>query len=128
MKNRGMEINKLTGTILGCAFRVHTKLGPGLLESAYHRCLLYELGKAGLYVESEVPLPIVYEGLRIERAFKVDLRIEQMVIAEIKAVEVILPIHKAQLLSYLQLSGVRVGLLLNFNVAHLVDGITRMIR
>ena len=123
-----MEIDDITRLTIGCAFKVHTALGPGLLESAYHRCLVHELGKTSLVVESEVPLPIVYDGLRIERAFKVDLRIEKRVIVELKAVETVLPIHKAQLLSYLQLSGIRIGLLLNFNVAHLVDGITRMIR
>jgi len=123
-----MEVNDITKAAIGCAFKVHTVLGPGLVESAYHRCLEHELAKAGLLVESEVPLAIVYDGLRIERAFRIDLRVEKLVIVEIKAVETILPVHKARLLSYLQLSGIRVGLLLNFNVAHLLDGITRMMR
>ena len=123
-----MEVNDITKAAIGCAFKVHTALGPGLVESAYHRCLAHEIGKAGLLVESEVPLAIVYDGLRIERAFRIDLRVEKLVIVEVKAVETILAVHKAQLLSYLQLSGIRVGLLLNFNVAHLLDGITRMMR
>ena len=120
-----MEINEITKATIGCAFKVHSVLGPGLLESAYHRCLFHELEKSGLRVESELPLPIVYDGLRIERAFRVDLRVEQRVLVEVKAVETVLPVHRAQLLSYLQLSGVRVGLLLNFNVPIMKDGITR---
>jgi GxxExxY protein len=123
-----MEINEITQAIIGCALKVHTALGPGLLESAYHRCLVRELEKVGLRVESEVALPIVYDGLRIEAAYRVDLRVEKIVLVEVKAVESILPVHRAQLLSYLQLSRVRVGLLINFNVGRLVDGIKRLIR
>jgi GxxExxY protein len=123
-----MEIDEITRAIIGCALKVHTALGPGLLESAYHRCLVRELEKAELLVESDVALPIVYEGLRIEAAYRVDLRVEKIVLVEVKAVESILPVHRAQLLSYLQLSRVRVGLLINFNVVRLVDGIKRLIR
>ena len=123
-----MHINDITGKILGCAFKVHTALGPGLLESAYHRCLAYELEKAGLQVESELALPIVYDGLKIDAAYRVDFRVEKTMLVEIKAVETVLPVHHAQLLSYLQLSGLRVGLLLNFNVPHMLDGIKRFAR
>ena len=123
-----MELNEVTHTVIGCALKVHSALGPGLLENAYHRCLARELEKIGLRVESEVALPIVYDGLRIEGAYRVDLRVEKIVLVEVKAVEAILPVHRAQLLSYLQLSRVRVGLLINFNVVRLVDGIKRMIR
>lgn len=123
-----MEVNEITKRILGCAFKVHTALGPGLRESAYHRCLAYELQKMGVLVESEISLPIVYDGLKIDAAYRVDLRIEKKVLVEIKAVDAVQRIHEAQLLSYLQLSGVRVGLLLNFNVEHLIDGIKRLMR
>ena len=123
-----MEINEVTHAIIGCALKVHTALGPGLLESAYHKSLTRELEKIGLRVESQITLPIVYEGLRIEAAYRVDLRVEKIVLVEVKAVESILPVHQAQMLSYLQLSGIRIGLLINFNVVRLVDGIKRMIR
>lgn len=127
-RQRGMEVDEITGKIIGCAFKVHTALGPGLLESTYHRCLVHELQKAQLLVESEVALPIVYDGLKIDAAYRVDVRVERRVLVEIKAVETVLRVHEAQLLSYLQLSGIRVGLLLNFNVAHMIDGIMRRMR
>jgi GxxExxY protein len=123
-----MEINEITEAIIGCAMRVHSALGPGLLESAYHRCLVHELEKADILVESEVSLPIAYDGLKIDAAYRVDLRVERAVLVEVKAVEVVLPVHRAQLLSYLQLSGIHLGLLLNFNVVHMRDGIKRLIR
>jgi GxxExxY protein len=123
-----MELNDVTHTIIGCAFKVHSALGPSLLESAYHRCLVHDLEKAGLLVESELALPIVYDDLQIDAAYRVDMRVVKIVMVEIKAVEHLLPVHVAQLLSYLQLSGVRVGLLLNVNVAHLSSGIRRLIR
>jgi GxxExxY protein len=122
-----MEVDDVTRQIIGGAFRVHTALGPGLLERAYHRCLAHDLDKAGLVVESELSLPILYDGLKIDAAFRVDLRVERIVLVEVKAVETVLPVHHAQLLSYLQLSGIRVGLLLNFNVVHMLDGIKRFI-
>lgn len=123
-----MEVNDVTQIVIGCAVKVHTALGPGLLESAYHRCLVHDVEKAGLLVESELALPIVYDDLKIDAAYRVDMRVENIVMVEIKAVEKLLPVHIAQVLSYLQLSGVRVGLLLNFNVAHLSSGIKRLIR
>ena len=123
-----MEINEMTEMIIGCAMRVHSALGPGLLESAYHRCLVHELEKRDILVESEISLPISYDGLKIDVAYRVDLRVEGVVLVEVKAVEAVLPVHRAQLLSYLQLSGLHLGLLLNFNVVHLRDGIKRLIR
>jgi GxxExxY protein len=108
--------------------RVHSRLGPGLLESAYHRCLVHELAKIDMVVESQVSLPINYDGLKIDAAYRVDLRVEGLVLVEVKAVETVLAVHHAQLLSYLQLSGIHLGLLLNFNVVHMRDGIKRLIR
>jgi GxxExxY protein len=127
-KTRGLETDEITGIILRCAFKVHTAIGPGVFERVYHLCLLHELKKAGLFVESEITLPIEYDGLKIDAAYRVDLRVEKRVLVEIKAVEKVAPIHHAQVLSYLQLSGLRVGLLLNFNVTHLVDGIKRFMK
>ena len=123
-----MDINEITGIIVDRAMRVHSALGPGLLESAYRRCLIHELQKNHLIVESEISLPIVYDGLKINAAYRVDIRVEKKVLVEIKAVEKVLPVHYAQLLSYLQLSGIRIGLLINFNVVRLKEGIKRMIR
>jgi GxxExxY protein len=127
-KHRGLEVDEITRIILRCAFKVHTAIGPGVFERVYHLCLLHELKKAGLFVESELTLPIAYDGLKIDAAYRVDLRVEKTVLVEIKAVESVAPIHHAQVLSYLQLSGLHVGLLLNFNVLHLVDGIRRFMR
>lgn len=107
--------------------RVHTALGPGQLESAYEACLAYELRKQGLSVETQVPLPVIYEGVRIDVGYRIDLIVAEVVIVELKSVGAIAPIHKAQLLSYLKLSGRKVGLLLNFNVVHLRDGLIRMV-
>jgi len=123
-----MDINEITGIIVDRAMKVHSALGPGLLESAYRRCLIHELQKNHLIVESEISLPIVYDGLKINAAYRVDIRVEKKVLVEIKAVEKVLPVHYAQLLSYLQLSGIRIGLLINFNVVRLKEGIKRMIR
>ena len=107
--------------------RVHTVLGPGLLESAYEACLAHELRSRGLRVDSQVGLPVVYEGVKLELGYRIDLIVNQIAIVEVKAVEAIAPIHEAQLLSYLRLSGHKVGLLINFHVLHLKDGIKRMI-
>jgi GxxExxY protein len=107
--------------------RVHTALGPGLLESAYEACLLHELGKRGLKVLSQVALPVVYDGVKIDVGYRIDLLIEDVVVVELKAVEKLLPIHEAQLLSYLKLGGNKLGLLINFNVLHMKDGIKRMV-
>ena len=122
-----MEIDQITGVIVDSAMRVHSALGPGLLESVYERCLMHELNKCGLRVQSQIWVPVVYDGIQIEGGYKVDLLVEDAVIVELKVVEHILDIHKAQLLSYLKLSGKRVGLVINFNVVHLRDGIRRMV-
>jgi GxxExxY protein len=121
---RSEEVAKTT---LDAAFKVHTALGPGLLESVYETCLAYELKGMGLMFESQIALPIIYNGITVESGLRLDLYVEKCVIIEIKAVEIINPIHKAQLLTYLKLSGVRLGLLINFNVIHLRDGITRLV-
>jgi GxxExxY protein len=119
-------INKLTGTIIGAAIEVHRALGPGLLESAYHACLLYELRQAGLNVESQKPLPVVYKDVVLDCGYQIDLLVEGKVIVELKSVEELAGIHHAQILSYLKLSGCPVGLLINFNVMQLTEGIKRM--
>ncbi|HYX68015.1 MAG TPA: GxxExxY protein [Terriglobales bacterium] len=119
--------NHLTGEVVDAAMKVHTALGPGLLESAYEACLAHELRKRGLRVETQVPLPVTYEGMQIELGYRIDLLVEGQVIVELKAVETVLPVHKAQLLSYLRLSGRRLGLLINFHVERLKDGITRIV-
>ncbi len=107
--------------------KVHSALGPGLLESAYEACLMHELRKAGLRAESQVALPVVYDGVRIDLGYRLDLLVDDLVIVELKAVDAITDVHKAQLISYLKLSGKNVGLLMNFNVAHLRDGIRRFV-
>ncbi|WP_035468216.1 GxxExxY protein [Algoriphagus mannitolivorans] len=117
----------LTEQILNCAFKVHSKLGPGLLESAYQACLKYELEKLGLDVKSQVPVPLVYEEIRLECGYRIDLLVEDQVIVELKTVEQITDVHKAQVLTYLKFSGYRVGLLLNFRTKSLVNGINRFI-
>jgi GxxExxY protein len=121
------EINQITGRIIAAAMKVHSELGPGLLESAYHACLLHELRKQGLAVASQVGLPVVYDGQRIELGYRIDMLVENVVIVEVKSVEAINPVHQAQLLSYLRLSGKGVGLLINFHMVHLRDGIKRMV-
>lgn len=122
-----MDIEKTFKTILDCSFKVHTALGPGLLESAYEECLLYELLKSGLSVEKQKPLPLVYEEVKLDVGYRVDLLVENMVIVEIKSIDSLADIHMAQILTYLKLSGCKLGLLANFNVKHLKDGIRRVI-
>ena len=121
------HINEITGEVVNSAMKVHSVLGPGLLESAYQACLAHELRNRGLQVATQVALPVVYEGHRLEVGYRIDLVVEGSVVVEVKSVDAIHPIHQAQLLSYLRLSGMRVGLLLNFNVLHLRDGIKRMV-
>jgi GxxExxY protein len=119
--------NEVSGTIVDAAYVVHTTLGPGLLESVYDQCLAAELKSRDLQVERQVGLPICYRNLRIDAGFRLDLLVEKLVVVEIKAVERLLPIHDAQLLTYLKLSGYRLGLLLNFNVARIRDGMRRLV-
>ncbi|MDQ3818445.1 MAG: GxxExxY protein [Acidobacteriota bacterium] len=122
-----MEINQTSGLIVDAAMKVHSTLGPGLLESAYEACLIYELRKRGVKVESQMPLPVLYDGVRIDAGYRIDLMVDDAVIVELKTVERLLPVHQAQLLSHLKLSGKRAGLLINFNVPHLRDGIKRLV-
>ena len=122
-----LPINDITGQIVDAALKVHKALGPGLLESAYEVCLAYELRRRGLRVVAQWPLPVVYDGVRLDAGYRVDLLVEDRAIVELKAVEALLPIHQAQLLSYLKLSGCKVGLLINFHVVKLKDGIKRIV-
>jgi len=121
------EIDKITQAIIGAAIQVHQTLGSGLLESAYEACLAYELGILGLKVETQKPLPLVYKSVKLDCGYKIDLLVEEKVIVEIKSADQIMPIHKAQVISYLKLSGCKVGLLINFNVKLLKNGIQRII-
>ena len=122
-----MEINDITAEVIGASMKVHTALGPGLLEKAHEVCLLHELRKRGLRVASQVELPVVYDGVRIDIGYRIDLLVEDLVVVELKATEGITPVYEAQLLSYLKLSGKPVGLLINFHVKHLRDGIRRFV-
>ncbi len=119
--------DELTSAIIGAAIAVHRELGPGLLESAYEECLCHELTLRGLKFERQVPLPVVYKGVRLDCGYRIDLILENSVIRELKAVDALLPVHDSQLLTYLRLTGKRVGLLLNFNVPVLRDGIIRRV-
>ena len=121
-----MTENELAKQIVDAAFRVHTSLGPGLLESVYEAALAYELNQRGLRTSSQQAIPVVYQGVRIEAGFRADLIVEDKVIVEIKSVEAIAPVHKKQLLTHLRLADKRLGLLINFNVNLIRDGITRI--
>lgn len=121
-----MDINEVSGAVLDAAMKVHSVLGPGLLESAYEACLAHELRKRGHKVGTQVLLPINYDGVHIDAGYRLDLLVDDTVIVELKAVEALVPIHQAQLLTYLKLSGHKLGLLINFNVPHLKNGIKRM--
>lgn len=120
-----MEINKITEIIIGKSIEIHSTLGPGLLESAYQKCLEYELLKSGLKVQREIILPVIYKELLIEFGYKMDLLIEDSILIELKSVEQVLPVHEAQILTYLKLSGKKIGLLINFNETLLKKGIRR---
>jgi len=120
-----MNENDISGKIIGCAIEVHKALGPGLLESAYEECLFYELMETGLKVERQKPLPVVYKEVKLEAGYRVDLLVEDKVVIELKSVEALNDVHTAQVLTYLKLSGCKLGLLMNFNVTKLVDGIKR---
>ena len=120
-------LNRISGEVVDASLKVHRALGPGLLESAYQACLLYELRKRGLDVSAQVEMPIRYDNVVIDTAFRIDLFVEKAVVVELKALPRIHPIHEAQLLSYLRLSGSKLGLLINFHVVLLRDGITRIV-
>ena len=117
----------LTYRIIGLAMRVHSRLGPGLLESVYHRCLCHELSRADMPFEQQVQLPIRYDGVEIDSGYRADIVVHEAVILELKSVEILHPLHEAQLLTYLRLSTCRIGLLINFNTVSLTDGIRRRV-
>ena len=119
--------DKVAKQVVDAAFSVHSSLGPGLLESVYEVCLAHELGKRGLKVERQIALPVIYDKLRLHAGLRFDALVEGCVVVELKAVEKILPVHKAQILTYLKLSGHRLGLLINFNVPVIKNGIVRMV-
>lgn len=122
-----MTENKISQLIIGSAIEVHRTLGPGLLESTYEACLNFELEQKGLTVYRQVPLPVIYKNIELEIGYRLDLLVENKVIVELKAVSDVQPIHKAQLISYLKLSGCKLGLLINFNEEKLVDGVCRIV-
>jgi GxxExxY protein len=118
---------ELTQRVIGCAMKVHSGLGPGLLESAYQECLCFELIKAGLFVENQKPMPLVYSQVKLDCGYRVDIMVERRLILEIKSVEAINDIHLTQVLTYLRLANCRLALLMNFNVLHLREGIRRVV-
>ena len=121
------EINRISGIVVDCAIKVHSELGPGLLESVYRACLVQELSDRGLSVRTEVAVPIIYKGKKLEAGYRIDVLVNELVVLELKACEGISPVHEAQALTYLKLSERRLALLLNFNVALMKEGIRRFI-
>ena len=122
-----MDRNEISGAVVDAAMKVHSALGPGLLESAYAVCLRHELIKRGFKVGFEVPVPVVYDSIRLEAGYKLGLLVEDTVVVELKAIEALAPIHQAQIISYLKLTGEPIGLLINFHSLHLKDGIKRFV-
>jgi GxxExxY protein len=122
-----LEYEGLSGRVIGAAMKVHSVLGPGLLESAYEACLVHELKKTGLKTETQIALPLAYDGVQIDIGYRLDLLVNDVLIVELKAVDKLTSLHQAQLMSYLKMSGKRVGLLINFNIEHLRDGIKRIV-
>lgn len=120
-----MDINKITETIIGCAIEVHKTLGPGLLESAYEECLAYELMKAGLKVERQKPVPVIYKEIKLDCGYRMDLFVENAVVVELKTAEAFNPVHEAQVLTHMKFANLHMGLLINFYVMLLKDGIKR---
>ncbi|HEY5061229.1 MAG TPA: GxxExxY protein [Gemmatimonadaceae bacterium] len=121
------ELNERSGAVVDAAMKVHSALGPGLLESAYQACLTHELQLRGLQVMTQIALPVTYRGIRLEVGYRIDMLVDNAVVVEVKAIAKVLPVHHAQLLSYLRLSGHRLGLLINFHEIHLKHGIKRMV-
>lgn len=122
-----MTENEISKIILDCCFKIHRELGPGLLESVYEEVLSHEITKQGLRCERQVPIPVVYETVKMEIGFRADIIVEHKVIIELKSIEAVLPVHKKQLLTYLRISGLKLGLLINFNEELLKDGLTRIV-
>jgi GxxExxY protein len=122
-----MNENELSKIVVDCIFKVHKNIGPGLLESAYEECLFYELSKTGLLVERQKPLPLFYETIKMEIGYRLDFLVDNKLVIEVKAVEALNDVHKAQVITYLKLSGCKLGLLVNFNVVLIKDGIKRIV-
>ena len=122
------DIERVGKIVLDAAYKVHTALGPGLLESVYDACLAYEIRQSGLLAETQLAIPVIYADVRVDAGLRLDILVEKCVVVEIKAIEKTTPLHEAQLLTYLKISGLRLGFLINLNVLHLKDGIKRMIR
>jgi len=122
-----MDIEKIFKSILDCSYKLHSALGPGLLESAYTECLYYELEWSGYYVEKQKPLPLIYKEVKLDAGYRIDLLVENTIVIEIKSVDALADIHLAQILTYLKLSGCKLGLLVKFKVAHLKEGIKRVV-
>jgi len=122
-----MSENELSEIIIGCSIQVHRRLGPGLLESVYAECLSYELGREGVYLEKQKPLPLVYDDVKLECGYRADIIVENKVVIETKSIEALNEIHFAQILTYLKLSNCKLGLLINFNVLRVKDGIRRVV-
>ena len=122
-----MRFDDLSNRVIGCAIKVHRNLGPGLLESTYEQCLAHELNCAGISFMLQHPLPVNYNGVKLDCGYRVDLLIDNKIIVELKSVDKILPIHRAQLLTYMKLAEIRIGLLMNFNVRFMKNGIKRMV-
>jgi GxxExxY protein len=120
-----MELNEITKAIIGCAIEVHRNLGPGLLESAYEECLIFELLKKGLEIEKQKPVPVVYKDIKLDYGYRIDVLVENSVIIELKAIDAINPVHEAQILTYMRFANIPIGLLINFNVTVLKDGLRR---
>jgi GxxExxY protein len=127
LATKPMTANEISHAVISAALKVHSALGPGLLESAYEACLAHELRKAGLRVETQVGLPVVYDGIKLDLGYRIDILVNDLVVVELKSVEEISRIHVAQVLSYLKLSKKQLGLIINFNVLHLKDGIKRLV-
>ena len=122
-----MEFDELSNKVIGCALEVHRNLGPGLLESTYEQCLAYEMKVAGMAFKLQHPLPVEYKNIKLDCGYRIDMLVDNSIIIELKSVDKILPIHQAQLLTYMKLAGISIGLLINFNVNYLKDGIKRMV-
>ena len=122
-----IDVNRITGLIIGCAIEVHRSLGPGLLESAYEECLVFELQKNDLSVSRQTPVPVTYKDVKLDYGYRIDILVENLVVLELKVVDKINPVHEAQILTYMKFSGKSVGLLINFNVTVLKNGIRRYV-
>jgi GxxExxY protein len=122
-----LEFDELSNKVIGCAIEVHRNLGPGLLESTYEQCLAHEFKIEGMPFKLQHPLPVEYKGIKLDCGYRIDLLVANSLIVELKSVENVLPIHQAQLLTYMKLSGIKIGLLMNFNVKYMKDGIKRMV-